>query len=158
VIDDILGGVQRRGGTPEELVLELELALEHLLEQFGLVLQRSREITRRSGRPRSQRGGHPAEVADRAVATTSAGQRDQSFSFPSALPARPENERTCTVAHRDVHHLIAPDGRSRRSANAAPPSAAAKTSRAQRQAAADSRSARSQFASGSDSPSSRWMK
>ena len=57
LIDEILCGVQRRGGPPDELALELKLTLEHLLEQFGLVLQRSHQIARRSGRTGSQLAG-----------------------------------------------------------------------------------------------------
>jgi len=49
--------VRRRA---DELALELKLALEHLLEQLGLVLQRSHQIARRSSRARGKRGRHPA--------------------------------------------------------------------------------------------------
>jgi len=49
--------VRRRA---DELALELKLALEHLLEQLGLVLQRSHQIARRSSQARGKRGRHPA--------------------------------------------------------------------------------------------------
>jgi Tn3 transposase DDE domain len=63
LIEEILCSVQRRGCTPDEPALKLKLALEHLLEQFGLVLQRSHQIASGSGRAGSQRAGDP-ELAD----------------------------------------------------------------------------------------------
>ena len=60
LIDQLMRGVQRRDGAANELALKLKLALQHLLEQLGLVLQRSHQIARRSSRARGKRGGHPA--------------------------------------------------------------------------------------------------
>ena len=44
-----------RGGAIEKLALEIKLALEHLLDQLRLVLQRSHEVARHSSRGRGKR-------------------------------------------------------------------------------------------------------
>ena len=44
-----------RGGAIEKLTLEIKLALEHLLDQVRLVLQRSHEVARHSSRNRRKR-------------------------------------------------------------------------------------------------------
>lgn len=49
LINELQRRVQGRGGAAEKLSLEIKLALEHLLDQFGLVLQRSHEVARHPG-------------------------------------------------------------------------------------------------------------
>ena len=44
-----------RGGAIEKLALEIKLALEHLLDQVRLVLQRPHEVARHSSRGRRKR-------------------------------------------------------------------------------------------------------
>src|SRR5512135_38029 len=47
--------MHRRGGAIEKLALEINLALEPLLDQLRLVLQRSHEVARHSSRGRGKR-------------------------------------------------------------------------------------------------------
>lgn len=58
----------------------------HLLEQFGLVLQRSHQIARRCGRAGSQRGGDRAEIADRVLPRL---QQISGISHPQSSPWTP---------------------------------------------------------------------
>ena len=106
LIDEILCGVQRRGGTPDEFALELKLALEHLLEQFGLVLQRSHQIARRCGRAGSQRGGDRAEIADRVPPRL---QRDQPSSATPVITsgrARTQNKFSGSRRRGDTREQV----------------------------------------------------
>jgi hypothetical protein len=81
------------------------------------VLQRSREIARRSGRSEASDAATPprSRIACCHAFNRSAGSATLS-SLRGPSPARADNERTRTVAHRHVYHRIAPDGRCRPSA------------------------------------------